>query len=110
MKDVYFSINQLEDIASIIALIGLSLTIGSSEKLEDERTGICRYKALALAFFVVISGTITSKLFNLFDPLSYIFPDGNAKGSIIIDTPMGVIYLAALFYHINFRGLLRDEK
>lgn len=110
MKDVYFSINQLEDIASIIALIGLTLTIGSSEILEDERTGICIYKALKIAFFVIIPGTIASKLFNLVEPLSVVFPNRNTKRSFIIDSPMGQLYLAGLFYHINFRGLVRDEK
>lgn len=110
MKDVYFTIDQLEDIASIFALIGLALTIASEEKDEDERTGLCRYKALAYAFFVFISFTICSKLFNLVDFWGYVMPHIETKGVRIFDTPMGLLYFAALYYHINFRGLLRDEK
>lgn len=110
MKDVFFTIEQLEDIASILALIGLALTIASEEKDEDERTGLCRYKALALAFFVFISFTISSKLFNLLDIWSYILPHAKLNGNQFFDSPMYLLYMSALFYHINFRGLLRDEK
>ncbi len=109
-KNSVLALEQLEDIASIIALLGLSLTIGSAEKVEDERTGLFRFKALALAFFVIISCTLTSKLFSLFDPFCYFFPHNHTKGSLFIDTPIGTLFLAAIFYHLNFRGLLKDEK
>jgi len=100
---------QLIDIVSIIALIGLTLTIGSEEKLEDERTRIYRYKSMALAFFIVISGTISVKLLSLIPILSYILPNYQDKENMF-DNPMWLIYMAAFFYHINFRGLVRNEE
>jgi hypothetical protein len=103
------SIDQLVDIVSIIALIGLLLTIGSEEKLEDERTSICRYKALAFAFFTFISSTIAAKLLSLFPIVSYIIP-GHIHKENILENPMGLIYMAALFYHFIFRGLVRNEE
>ncbi|MCF8255224.1 MAG: hypothetical protein K9H61_11590 [Bacteroidia bacterium] len=103
------TIDQLVDIVSIIALIGLLLTIGSEEKLEDERTSICRYKALAGAFLAFISITITAKLLSLIPIISYIIP-GHLHKENIIDNPMWLIYFAAFFYHINFRALVRNEE
>jgi hypothetical protein len=46
----------------------------------------------------------------LIDIWSYILPHVKLSGNQFFDTPMGLLYMSALFYHINFRGLLRDEK
>lgn len=112
-KDSFLTIEQEEDIASIIALVGLMLTIGSAEKEEDERTGLCRYKAMAIAFFMIVSGTIAAKLFSLFNfssILTNIFSHEFSFDNMLLNSPMGIIYFAALIYHINFRGHLRDEE
>jgi hypothetical protein len=112
-KDSFLSFKQEEDIASIMALIGLMMTIGSAEKEEDERTSLCRYKAIAIAFFMIISCTLTAKLLSLINfsgILSYIFSREFSYDTMLFNSPMGIIYFSAIIYHINFRGHLRDEK
>ncbi|MCF8255223.1 MAG: hypothetical protein K9H61_11595 [Bacteroidia bacterium] len=57
-----------ENIIILTAVLGFLLIINSKEKMEDERTMICRYKALGHTFRFVLLFLLFATIIEIFNP------------------------------------------
>jgi hypothetical protein len=81
---------------SFFAALGFALIINSKEKIEDERTMICRYKALAKSFrFLLI-------IFLPMRTLELIYEGGTLNFSYYA-------LMAVVVYYTSFEKLLKNE-
>ncbi|OYU96951.1 MAG: hypothetical protein CFE21_01290 [Bacteroidetes bacterium B1(2017)] len=87
------------DLISIFAVLGFGLIINSKEKDEDERTMICRYKALGKTFRSLLIFFLIMKFGEL----------------IILEMPMpgqfqiSFFTISLLVYYGTFEKLLKNE-
>lgn len=83
---------------TITALIGFSLLINSKEIIEDERTMLCRYKALGKTCRFLILLFLAMKL------ITILILQSNTQTSISL-----FAFLGGLTYLINFEKLIRNK-
>lgn len=84
------------DLISILAVLGFGLIINSKEKEEDERTMLCRYKALGRTFKFLLIMFLLTKCLDIAspgEPTSFSF----------------FAFLSVLDYLIAFNRLLKIE-
>ncbi len=87
------------DLILILATLGFGLIINSKEKIEDERTLICRYKALGKTFRFLLIMFFITKMAELTDENIQYRP-----------TSFGIFaFIAVMVYYITFERLLKDE-
>jgi hypothetical protein len=84
------------DLISIFAALGFGLIINSKEIEEDERTMICRYKALGKTFRLVLIMFILTKFLDLAS-------SGEPTGFSFF------AFISVLDYFISFNMLLKNE-
>jgi len=87
-----------EKIIILTFVIGFLLIINSKEKMEDERTMICRYKALGHTFRFVLLFLLFTTILELLNPEIQIRRLGISFFSISI-----------LIYYSNFEKHLKNE-
>lgn len=87
------------DLILILATLGFGLIINSKERIEDERTMICRYKALGKTFRFLLIMFFITKMAELTDQNIQYRP-----------TSFGIFaFIAVMVYYITFERLLKDE-
>lgn len=84
------------DLISILAVLGFGLIINSKEKEEDERTMLCRYKALGKTFRFLLIMFILTKFLDLAS-------SGEPTGFSFF------AFISVLDYFITFHLLLKNE-
>jgi hypothetical protein len=87
-----------ENIIILTSVLGFLLIINSKEKMEDERTMICRYKALGQTFRFVLLFLLFTTILELFNP------------EIQIRT-LGISFftISILIYYSTFEKHLKNE-
>ncbi len=86
------------DLILILATLGFGLIINSKEKIEDERTMICRYKALGKTFRFLLLMFFITKVSELRDATIQYRP-----------TSFGIFaFIAVMVYYSTFERLLKD--
>jgi UDP-N-acetylmuramyl pentapeptide phosphotransferase/UDP-N-acetylglucosamine-1-phosphate transferase len=87
------------DLILILATLGFGLIINSKERIEDERTMICRYKALGKTFRFLLIMFFITKMAELTDQNIQYRP-----------TSFGIFaFIAVMVYYSTFERLLKDE-
>lgn len=87
------------DLILILATLGFGLIINSKEKIEDERTMICRYKALGKTFRFLLIMFFITKMAELTDVNIQYRP-----------TSFGIFaFVAVMLYYSTFERLLNNE-
>ena len=96
-KYLEFNPAQRENFIILTALIGFGLIINSKEKVEDERTMLCRYKALGKTFRFILLMFLFLQLIDLF---ILGLPAGQTHASFFT--------VSVLVYYGTFEKLLRN--
>lgn len=88
-----------KDLILILATLGFGLIINSKERIEDERTLVCRYKALGKTFrFLLLMFFITKVSVLTFINIQY------------RPSTFGIFAIpSVLVYYITFERLLKNE-
>jgi hypothetical protein len=95
-SDIGINVSKRESMISFFAALGFALIINSKEKIEDERTMICRYKALGKSFrFLLI-------IFLPMRTLELIYEGGTLNFSYYA-------LMAVVMYYTSFEKLLKNE-
>jgi uncharacterized membrane protein len=98
---LYLGINPMyrKDLILILATLGFGLIINSKERIEDERTLVCRYKALGKTFrFLLLMFFITKVSVLTFINIQY------------RPSTFGIFAIpSVLVYYITFERLLKNE-
>jgi hypothetical protein len=97
--DLGFNPMYRNDLILILATFGFGLIVNSKEKIEDERTMICRYKALGKTFrFLLLMFFITKVSELTFINIQY------------RPSTFGIFAIpSVMVYYITFERLLKDE-